>query len=62
VFDYLDGRLGRAEAVALIQTRSRQYAKRQLTWFRHLPECRPVSRRLTGRAWGLTMEQEGKFS
>jgi len=31
-----------AETVRLIQTRTRQFAKRQHTWFRHLEECRPV--------------------
>ena len=30
------------ETVTLIQTRTRQFAKRQHTWFRHLEECRPV--------------------
>ena len=30
------------ETIALIQTRTRQFAKRQHTWFRHLEECRPV--------------------
>jgi tRNA dimethylallyltransferase len=30
----LDGRLTRAEAVALTQRRTRRYAKRQWTWFR----------------------------
>jgi tRNA dimethylallyltransferase len=29
--------------VELIQTHSRQFAKRQLTWFRHLPRCKPIS-------------------
>ncbi len=32
---------GWAETVALIKTHTRQFAKRQLTWFRHLPDCRP---------------------
>ena len=32
---YLDGALSRNEAIALSQTRTRQYAKRQMTWFRH---------------------------
>jgi tRNA dimethylallyltransferase len=41
-FDYLDGRTSIGEMLARIQTRSRQLAKRQLTWFRALPECRPV--------------------
>jgi tRNA dimethylallyltransferase len=30
------------ELVVLIQTRTRQFAKRQHTWFRHLEECRAV--------------------
>ena len=39
---FLDGTgPGWDEAVALIRTRTRQFAKRQLTWFRHLPGCRP---------------------
>jgi len=46
-FEYLDGRASFGETVARIQTRSRQLAKRQLTWFRALPECRPVSAELT---------------
>lgn len=30
------------EAVTAIQTRSRNFAKRQLTWFRHLEECQQL--------------------
>jgi len=30
------------EAIELIQTRTRQFAKRQYTWFRNLEECRPI--------------------
>ncbi len=55
VFDYLDGKTTRDETVALIQTRSRRFAKRQLTWFRHLPGCRPAGRELTFALWGLTI-------
>lgn len=33
-FDYLDGKRNYADAVALFKQRTRQYAKRQLTWFR----------------------------
>jgi tRNA dimethylallyltransferase len=58
MFDHLDGRTGLKETVRLIQTRSRQFAKRQLTWFRHLCECRPASEELTFRLWGLTMAGE----
>ncbi|HEY1191929.1 MAG TPA: tRNA (adenosine(37)-N6)-dimethylallyltransferase MiaA [Gemmata sp.] len=31
-----------SETVSLIQTHTRQFAKRQLTWFRHMPACVPV--------------------
>jgi tRNA dimethylallyltransferase len=59
MFEYLDGRTTREETVVRIQTRSRNFAKRQLTWFRHLPECRAVSEELTFSLWGLTMDDEG---
>jgi tRNA dimethylallyltransferase len=55
MFDHLDGQATLEETITRIQTRTRNFAKRQLTWFRHLPECRPVSRELTFAAWGLTM-------
>ncbi len=55
VFAHLDGRATLEETVALVQTRTRQFAKRQVTWFRHLPGCRPATRELTFRLWGLTM-------
>jgi tRNA dimethylallyltransferase len=34
IFDYLDGKLSLEEAVKNIKTNTRQYAKRQMTWFR----------------------------
>ncbi|WP_118973577.1 tRNA (adenosine(37)-N6)-dimethylallyltransferase MiaA [Taibaiella koreensis] len=34
IFDCLDGRISREESIALIKQHSRNYAKRQLTWFR----------------------------
>ena len=37
------------ELICAVQTHSRQFAKRQITWFRHLPDCFPVTARLT---WG----------
>jgi tRNA dimethylallyltransferase len=55
VFAYLDGRASLTETCRDIQARSRQFAKRQLTWFRHLPECQPLSRELTRQLWGLTI-------
>jgi tRNA dimethylallyltransferase len=58
LFDVVDGKSGLQDAVVKIQTRSRNFAKRQLTWFRHLPGCRPATEELTFVLWGLTMEEE----
>ena len=55
-FDHLDGRAGLEETILRIQTRSRNLAKRQLTWFRGLPRCVPVKGHLTFARWGLTIE------
>ena len=38
--DHLDGKQTLSETIELVQRRSRQFAKRQLTWFRQLAECR----------------------
>ncbi len=43
LFDYLDGKLQFGEAVDLIKQNTRQFAKRQETWFRSLCECRFTS-------------------
>jgi tRNA dimethylallyltransferase len=43
LFDYLDGKSELKTTVELIQTHSRQFAKRQLTWFRRLPQCKPIT-------------------
>jgi tRNA dimethylallyltransferase len=42
VLDHLEGRVLLETTVALVQARTRQFAKRQHTWFRHLAECRAV--------------------
>jgi tRNA dimethylallyltransferase len=42
VIAHLEEGVPLAETIALIQTRTRQFAKRQHTWFRHLEECRPI--------------------
>src|SRR5439155_27246350 len=47
VLAYLEGGTTLAETMALVQMRSRNFAKRQISWFRHLPECRPVNEDLT---------------
>lgn len=41
--DLLAGRLSYAEAVERVQARTRQFSKRQGTWFRGLAEVRPVA-------------------
>ncbi len=56
VLAHVEGRASLAETIALVQIRSRQFAKRQLTWFRNLPECRPASRELTWTLWNETMK------
>ncbi len=43
LFEHFRGERPLPEAVELIQTHSRQFAKRQRTWFRGLAECRQVS-------------------
>jgi tRNA dimethylallyltransferase len=42
VLDHLAGECGLAETIELVKTHTRQFAKRQLTWFRSLSECRFV--------------------
>jgi tRNA dimethylallyltransferase len=54
---YLDGQEDLKAAAERLRTRSRRFAKRQLTWFRSLTCCRPVSEELTFALWGLTMEE-----
>jgi tRNA dimethylallyltransferase len=55
MFGYLDGTADLPETICRIQTRSRNFAKRQITWFRHLPLLQVESPELTFAAWGLTM-------
>jgi tRNA dimethylallyltransferase len=51
VFTLLDGQTTLEATIAEVQMRSRNFAKRQITWFRHLPGCRPTDRRLTESLW-----------
>jgi tRNA dimethylallyltransferase len=55
VFAHLDGQASLEETVRLIQTRSRNFAKRQLTWFRRLPGCQRMPGELTEAEWERTM-------
>lgn len=43
VIEHLEGRLSLPETIDLIQRSTRAHARRQLTWFRSLPECRPLA-------------------
>ena len=42
VIEHLRGERDVAETIALVKLRTRQFAKRQMTWFRSLSECRTV--------------------
>jgi tRNA dimethylallyltransferase len=41
--DHLHGKIDLAEAIRLVKLHTRQMAKRQMTWFRSLSECRPIA-------------------
>ncbi|HEV8060362.1 MAG TPA: tRNA (adenosine(37)-N6)-dimethylallyltransferase MiaA [Gemmataceae bacterium] len=53
---YLDGIYTPEQAKERIQACTRQFAKRQITWFRHLPGCKPIAKELTCDAWNLKLE------
>lgn len=42
VIEHLSGGPGLEETIELVKTHTRQFAKRQWTWFRSLSECRPI--------------------
>jgi len=42
IIEHLEGKHDHPETIALIKTHTRQFAKRQETWFRSLSECRRV--------------------
>jgi len=52
---YLDGETSLSEAVETIRLRSRQFAKRQLTWFRNLEDCQMCEGKLTFPLWKSRM-------
>lgn len=51
VLAHLEGKQDLAATITLVQTRTRNFAKRQITWFRHLPGCRPATSQLTWDLW-----------
>lgn len=56
ILTHLDGQASLEETIIKVQMRSRNFAKRQISWFRHLPELRPLTRELTGTLPGFTIE------
>jgi len=56
VIDHLEGRLTLDECVSQVKTRTRQFAKRQETWFRNLSEARPVP--ITGRESSVELAEK----
>ncbi len=56
--EFLEGKRSLAEAVAEVQLRTRQFAKRQLTWFRALPGVEFVNPKLTFERWTDRMTGE----
>jgi tRNA dimethylallyltransferase len=55
IMEYLAGGGSLEDTVAEVQLRTRQFAKRQLTWFRSLPGCEPVDAKLTFDRWATRM-------
>ena len=53
---YLEGRVTLEETIARVQMRTRQFAKRQITWFRHLPFCSSATTELTQTLWHSKMK------
>ncbi|HEX3315947.1 MAG TPA: tRNA dimethylallyltransferase, partial [Gemmataceae bacterium] len=42
-----ESQISERDLIRDVQTHSRQFAKRQITWFRHLPDCFPITPQLT---------------
>ena len=57
-FPYFENAAPLAECVAALKQASRHYAKRQLTWFRHMPGVvwLPAGEKAAERAWQAWQE------
>jgi tRNA dimethylallyltransferase len=51
VLGFLEGHVSMEETLERVKTRTRNFAKRQITWFRHMPHCRSATVELTERLW-----------
>ncbi len=56
VLAFLDGDANLEETKERIKTRTRNFAKRQITWFRHLPGCQSATAQLTETLWQPKMK------
>jgi tRNA dimethylallyltransferase len=61
VMEHFNGTMTLADTISAVKTHSRQFAKRQLTWFRRLPGCFSVSTELTGELWRPTMVKDARL-
>lgn len=59
IFDCIEGKISREQAIEQIKQHSRNYAKRQLTWFRKDPEVNWL-RKITPDSWPEEWGIEGK--
>jgi tRNA dimethylallyltransferase len=60
VLSHLGGAAPLDETIRQVQQRSRNFAKRQISWFRHLAPCQPVSPELTSTLWRSTIDSDQK--
>lgn len=61
IFDYLDGRCTLCEAADLIGVHTRQYAKRQMTWFRRVAGMRWFAPSESRKILDLLRQETGNF-
>ena len=53
--EFLEGKSSLSETIGMIQLRTRQFAKRQMTWFRSLSQCELCEGKLTFERWRRKM-------
>jgi tRNA dimethylallyltransferase len=56
LFDYFDGKTGLEDAIEWIKIHTRQYAKRQITWFKKVSGMVWVRPELVGEMTGRIVE------
>lgn len=62
IFDFMEGKYDKDEAIRLLKRNSRRYAKRQLTWFKRDPEMRWFHpREIDNIAEWITLQEAKRF-